>query len=112
MTPETVQKLEKAFLMGCTDMEACLYADISKTALYAYIEKNPEFHDRKEVLKQNPVMKARQVILGALKEDDVNTANKVIDRKEGTKVKQEISGPDGGPVAISEVTFVGVSTED
>lgn len=111
-TPQTIAKLEQAFLMGCTDLEACLFADVSKTALYNYQDANPEFVDRKETLKQNPVMKARQVILGALGDADVNTAHKVIERKEGTKVKQEITGADGGPLAIQEVTFIGVSSKD
>ena len=47
MTGEAVSKLEKAFLMGCTDLEACVYAEISKHCLYRYEEKNPEFRDRK-----------------------------------------------------------------
>lgn len=100
-TPETIAKLEQAYLMGCTDIEACLYADVSKTALYNYQEKNPEFVDRKETLKSNPVMKAKGIILHALVEDkDLNTAHKVIERKEGTKVKNEHSGPDGKPLHV------------
>ena len=86
MTPATVQKLEQAFLMGCTDIEACLYADISRATLHNYTTANPEFLDRKEILKQNPVMLARGVIIDALIDKDINTANKVIDRKEGSKV--------------------------
>lgn len=97
-TPETIAKLEHAFSMGCSDVEACCYAGVSKTALYNYQEKNPEFVDRKEVLKSNPVMLAKSVVVKALEEDDVLTAHKVIERKEGTKVKQEVSGPDGGAI--------------
>ena len=101
MTDEVIAKLEQAFLMGCTDAEACLYADIVPSTLYRYTEANPEFSERKETLKNNPVMLARKVLLGALNEADVNTAHKVIDRKEGSKVS--VSGPDGGPIQISEV---------
>ena len=96
-TPDTIAKLEQGFLMGCSDVEACLFADVSKTALYNYQERNPEFIDRKEMLKTNPVMKAKGVVLGALEEGDLNTAHRVIERKEGTKVKNELSGPDGKP---------------
>lgn len=95
MTPEVVHKLESAFMLGCTDEEACLAADISKQTLYNYQEKNPEFIDRKETLKSNPVYKARKVILNALDEGDVLTANKVIERKEGTKSKHELTGAGG-----------------
>ena len=95
MTDEVIRKLEEAFLLGCTDLEACHAANISKTALYEYQDKHPEFAERKEALKSNPVYKARKVILNALDEGDVLTANKVIERKEGTKAKHEITGKDG-----------------
>ena len=92
MTAETIQKLEKAFLMGCPDKEACLYAEIAPSTLYAYQQENPEFTERKDTLKQNPFMKARGVILDALEDGDKFTAHKVIDRKEGSKlaIKAEI----------------------
>jgi hypothetical protein len=100
---KTLAKLDQAFLMGCTDVEACLYADINPSTLYRYQEKHPEYCERKETLKQNPIMKARKVILGALENDDLNTAHRVVDRKEGSKVKQEISGPNGGSVKVDWV---------
>ena len=88
MTPEAIAKLEDAFSWGCTDLEACCNADISKDALYDYCNKYPKFSERKEVLKNQPVMKARRVVQAALDDDDINTAHKVIDRKEGQKVVQ------------------------
>jgi hypothetical protein len=88
MTQEVIAKLEDAFSWGCTDLEACCFANISKDALYDYCNKNPKFSERKEVLKNHPVMKARRVVVAALEDDDINTAHKVIDRKEGQKVTQ------------------------
>jgi hypothetical protein len=86
MTDSLVAKLEEAFMHGCTDREACLYADIDKSTLYRYQEKNPDFSDRKETLKQSPVMRARVILSQALDDKDLATANRVIDRKEGSKV--------------------------
>jgi hypothetical protein len=86
MTEACIAKLEEAFLHGCTDTEACLYADISRTAFYDYIERTPEFTDRKETLKQSPVMRARVILSQALDDNDLPTANRVLDRKEGQKV--------------------------
>lgn len=106
MTPATIAKLEQAFLMGCTDQEACLFADIIPSTLYRYQEANPEYCERKDTLKQNPYMKARGVLIEALDAKDVNTAHKIIDRKEGSKVA--VSGPGGSPLTIS---FVGVSSD-
>lgn len=95
MTPEAIRKLEDAFSWGCTDLEACCNANIGKTTLYKYCEENPAFAERKEILKNQPVMKARRVVLAALDEDDINTAHKVIDRKEGLKIKQDNISSDG-----------------
>lgn len=91
MTPEKVKELEDAFTWGCTDLEACCYANISKQTLYNYIELHPEFLDRKETLKNQPTMKAKRIIVGALDEGDLPTAHKVIDRKEGMKIKGEMT---------------------
>jgi hypothetical protein len=99
MTPARVNKLEEAFLMGCTDLEACLFADISKQTLYNYQESHPEFVDRKESLKQNPLLLSRGIQLDKLKEGDSTIAQKVLDRKEGSKVA--VTGADGGPIRHS-----------
>ena len=59
MTKTVVNKLEFAFLRGCNDTQACLYAGISRETFYKYIKKNPKFSDRKEDLKQNPRLQAK-----------------------------------------------------
>jgi len=87
MTNEAVAKLESAFLLGCTDLEACCYANIDRSTLYRFQASNPEFSDRKPVLKSNPFMLARRVIIKALENGDVATAHKVLDRAEGSRVK-------------------------
>ena len=86
MTKDALSKLSEAFVWGCTDVEACSNAGISPSALYRYQEKNPEFRERKEVLKSNHAMRARRVISDALDESDLATAHKVIERKEGKKL--------------------------
>lgn len=101
MTPARVQKLEQAFLMGCTDREACLFADIALNTLYAYCDKHPEFSQRKETLKTNPVMKARGVVLEAIEDKDLGAAQELLKRKEGSKVA--LTGADDGPVRIQQV---------
>ena len=103
MTPEVVNKLEQAFSMGCSDLEACLFADISKQALYDYQEKHPEFADRKAMLKQKMIFKARSVIAEALNNKDKNTAQWLLERK----VKDEFSTKVENDVNLSgEVALV------
>ena len=81
MTPDTVKKLEEAFALGCTDVEACLYADISRETLNNYQHKNPAFLDRKNMLKEKPVLKARKKVESEL-ENDTNTAKWYLERKQ------------------------------
>lgn len=107
MTPEVIRKLEDAFTWGCTDLEACCYAGISKSTFYDYCADNESFSDRKEVLKNQVSMKAKRVIDRALDDDDVNTAHKVIERKEGTKVKQDITS---GGQQINQWSVLPVTT--
>ena len=102
LTPETIDKLRTAFLMGCSDVEACLFADISKTALYNYQQKHPEFVDKKEMWKKNLVLHARNVVAKALKNDDEATAKWFLERrcKEEFGTRTEITGADGGSVSV------------
>lgn len=105
MTKDTLQLLREAFTWGCTDTEACCYADISTSTLYNYCEDNPEYLELKNKLKDMPVMKAKKIQFDELEKNSISQANRVIDRKEGSKVKQEITGPDGGPVQVADVSF-------
>jgi len=95
MTDATVNKLEQAFSLGCTDVEACLYAGISRTTLFNYTKKNPEFVNRKAELKESLVLKSRTVIKKALDADDEMTAKWYLERKKkdefGTKTNIENS---------------------
>lgn len=95
MTNDVVAKLETAFSMGCTDVEACLYANINKATLYRYQQENPDFCDRKEQLKEKLVLKARSVIADALNKKDENTAKWYLERKckneFSTKVESDVN---------------------
>ena len=103
MTDNVVNKLEQAFEWGCTDSEACIHAGISKQTLYSYCDKTPGFTDRKEMLKDTPILKAKEIQFAELKDNkSVSQANRVIDRKEGTKIKQELSGKNGNPIEIDQ----------
>jgi hypothetical protein len=104
MTEVTLQKLEQAFAWGCSDIEAFLFAGINKSTLYDYCTKNPGFTDRKETLKTTPTMKAKMVIYKAIEDGDLATANKVIDRKEGAKVKAELTDKKGGVIHFQDLT--------
>ena len=105
MTDEVIRKLEEIFALGGTDLEACLFADISKSTLYDYQVLHPEFVERKEKLKEEPILKARRTVVGAL--DQPNMALSYLERKKKDEfsMRVENTGKDGTPLQISLVQY-------
>lgn len=114
LTPQTIDKLRTAFLMGCSDVEACLYADISKTALYNYQQRNPEFIDKKEQWKEQLTLKARTVIANALNNKDENTAKWYLERKVKNEfgTRTEVTGADGSVLQPPIIQVLPVAVKD
>lgn len=94
MTDEVLQKLEYAFMRGLPDAEACLYADIGTTTLYNYCDENPEFRERKEVLKKHPTARARLNVTEAIEKGDADLSKWWLERKakDEFSTKQTIDG--------------------
>lgn len=81
VTSEVLGKLEQAFMWGCSNREACLYADISESTLYDYKAANPAFSEKIEKLKDNPKLKARMIVNKKLDDYDGETAKWYLERK-------------------------------
>lgn len=95
MTPEVLNKLEEIFAIGGTDQEACFFANISHQTLYDYQKKYPEFVERKEALKEKPILKARRTVVKAL--DNPEDAKWYLERKKKKEFAQrtEFTGKEG-----------------
>jgi hypothetical protein len=86
-------KLEQAFAIGCTDKEACSYAEITEDQLYYYEnEINKEFRVKKQELKDKPILKAKQTIVKNL--EDPTHAKWYLEKKAHQEFGQrlELSG--------------------
>lgn len=103
MTPEIINKLEEVFAIGGSDSEACFYADIGMSTLYAYQQDHPAFIDRKEALKERPILKARQTIVKAL--DNPQEAKWYLERKKKLEFapRTEMTGAEGKDLIPDEV---------
>ena len=116
MTPEIITKLEQAFSLGASDLEACFYAGIGKTTLYEYQNKNPEYAERKAALKDKLVLKARTVLAKAMEDGDKQTAQWYLERKKKDEFsqRQEQTGADGQPLnpLPTEISVVLVRPKD
>lgn len=106
VTVEVIRKLEEAFALGCTDLEACLYANISKTALYEYQKDNSQFAERKEKLKQAPILLARRTIINSL--NNPQSAQWYLERKKKDEfsIRVENTGKDGQPIVPTLIQII------
>jgi len=93
-----LQKLEQAFSNDLTDLEACLYAGIGKSTLYNYQNANPEFLERKEILKNALSLKAKNVLANSINAGNEADAKWWLERrrKEQFSTRSESTGADGG----------------
>lgn len=81
ITESVLLKLEQGFMYGFSDREACLYANVSPSALYTYCDKHPEFKERKEQLKDQPKIQAKINVMKSMIGGDVKTSKWYLERK-------------------------------
>jgi len=86
-----IQKLETAFALGSTVLEAIFHADISKTAYYEYVKDNPTFLDRIEVIRAKPTLQARMEVIKGLSENP-EFALKYLERKAKSEFAPSFTG--------------------
>lgn len=94
MTKTMIGKLEMLFAQGLSDREACLVANISPSTLYDYCNENPEFAERKELLKEQIKITAKLNVAEAIEKKDIDMSKWYLERKakDEFSTKQEISG--------------------
>lgn len=96
MTVDVVTKLIAAFNNAYNIGEACGYAGISRMTYYRWLEKDDEFSYKMSEAQAAPNKKAKEVVLTAINEGDVNTAKWYLDRRDPDfKPKGELAIPDG-----------------
>ena len=105
MTADVVNKLEEAFSIGASDIEACFIAGISKQTLYNYQKEYPEFVDRKEALKNMTSFAARKVVNDKIIEGDVDTAKWQLERKNKDEygTKQTVDAQVSGSITLGKI---------
>ena len=103
---EALLKLEQAFLMGCDDEEACQFAGISPSALYAHQRRNPEFQQEKELWKLNPILKATATVYKNLSQPEM--ARWFLERRKKDKfsTRQELVGASDGSAQPIKIEYV------
>jgi hypothetical protein len=100
-----ILKLEQVWGIGGSDHEAARFAEISPASLCQFLKKSEHVSKRKEELKNNPILKARQEIVKGLT-NNPEFALKFLERKlpDEFGVKQRVALEGGGkgsePISI------------
>jgi len=116
MTDKTLQLLKDAFLMGCSDVEACLYAEIAPSTLYNYQLIETQYVEQKALWKENTTFRARKNLYNAIVKEgtskDPATSKWFLERKRKQEfsLRQELTGRDGKDLPVP--IFGGLSTQD
>lgn len=109
LTDEIVKKLEDAFSIGSTILEACIHAGISKQTYYNWIEDKPELLDYFEQLREKPVLKARNNIAKLIQNGDPETSKWFLERKKKDEfsLRTELTGKNGEGIKIRVIDYDG-----
>lgn len=81
LTPETTDKLAHAFSLGCTVVDACIYAEIGESTYHRWCNENEGMRERFKALQAKQVLKSRMVVANAIDGGDVTTAKWYLERK-------------------------------
>lgn len=111
ITKEILRKLEEAFLLGLSDREACLYADLATSTFYDYCKEHKGFSERKELLKDNMKMQSKINIANKINKGDIDLSLWYLERKckDEFSSKQEIQH--SGNMSINN-PMSGLTTEE
>ena len=106
MIPEILAKLETAFAIGATDVEACAHAGCSPSTYYRYSNDNPEFCERVNALKEKLPLKAKSELAKLINDGDKTTVLWYLERKKRNEfsLKTEIDHTTQGEKITHEMT--------
>ena len=81
MEDKILEKLNTAWSYGCTDAEACVYADITMLDLKEIFKDNPTLKEERRLLKKKPNIKARMNIVDSINAGNLDTSKWYAERK-------------------------------
>ncbi len=89
-------------MMGCTNREACFYAEVPESTFYDFLKEYPEYSDKIAMWKDYEKIKARLVVHKALDNGDRDMAKWYLERKakDEFSIKQEFDTTVNNKVVI------------
>lgn len=99
MTADVRLKIEQVAALDGSVEEMALYAGIHRSTLYRWLQDDEELRDRIEELREKPVLKARQTVVGAL--DNPEHAFRYLERKRAKEFMPQAKLNHGGGVTLT-----------
>jgi hypothetical protein len=102
LTPQIVEKLVHAFMHGFTKVQAFRHAGISKDVYYSAIKSDEDFADKMRRAQDHLNFKAREVVAGAIANQNVKAAQWWLERKNKDEfsLRREATGAGGGALKV------------
>ncbi|MCK6462869.1 MAG: hypothetical protein L6Q29_03585 [Candidatus Pacebacteria bacterium] len=96
-----IERMEEAAKWDWTLEEICEYAGVSYSTYHIWTKKNPELNKRIEMLRDDPVRKAKKTVAEKIPESYQNAMD-YLKRKRKTEFseRQELTGADGKELKI------------
>lgn len=92
ITAEIKRDLEHAFSRGYSDLQACAYAGVAERTFYDFCKNNPDFSQKREVLKKRIDIIAKENMIIAIETRDKEASKWWLERKckDEFSTKQEV----------------------
>jgi hypothetical protein len=81
VTQNAVLRLETAFALGCNVKVALAFAELSKDAYSRLLQRQPEFRERFERLRETPVLQAKRNVAMAIAAGDVAVSRWYLEKR-------------------------------
>lgn len=103
ITDFVILKLQQAFMIGCTDREACIYAGIAENTFYEFCKKYPHFREQKENWKDEPILASRLNIVRAIKNGSIEDSWKYLKSKRKDEFAEKAIVQNEAVITIEEL---------
>ncbi len=77
-----ILRLETAFALGCNRKEALMFSGVSKDAYFRLLQRQPEFRDRFDQLRQTPVLMAKRNVAMAIAAGDLAVSKWYLEKRD------------------------------
>jgi hypothetical protein len=103
MTKETLKKLEDAYLVGATHLEASIYAGISEVTLHDYRKKNPKYSKYIEGLRDNTTLQAKINVTNSINGGNLHDSKWYLEKRDKDFTPKQKNEIDATPSLLDAI---------